>query len=123
MSKKAYFAASIVAAAIAASAPVWAEQPETRVLRIPAGLCEDFKASLIKWASRTRGHAAYAVPVVPRGSNYTCDNPGPVIPAAFSFNYDSQPPADRRARTDCNVTKPEGYRNCVVIGRAAPASK
>ena len=109
-------------ALVSFSAPAFAADPETRVLRIPAGLCEGFKQELIRWAATTGGHAAYAVPVQPRGANYSCDNPGPSVPAAYSFNYGTQPPANKRAVDDCNVTRPDGFRNCVVVGKAFPQS-
>ena len=122
MFKSVTAAGLVVAASLMVSAPAQAE-PETRILRIPIGLCDDFKRSLIKWAAITRGHAAYAVPRVRLGSGFNCNNLGPSVPTAFSFGFDTQPPADELALEECNKTVPDGFRSCSVVGRAFPISK
>ena len=122
MTKKILAVALATAVTFSISAPVHAADPETRILKIPAGLCPAFKDALVEWASTTTGHAAYSVPRAPRGVSFDCDDPAAAVPTAYSFGYDRQPPANARANEECEVTRPDGYRSCVVVGKAFPIS-
>lgn len=95
------------------------EMTQSRVLRIPAGLCTSFKSSLSDWAATVSKNGAFAVPVMPASmGNPGCDADLPMVPVGTARGFDTQGAADAAALETCNAARPEGYRPCVVVGRS-----
>ena len=106
-------ALAVILASLSITAPsfVSAENP-IRVLRITTELvCPSTKADLIKWAGRTEGYAAMAVPVTPT-ANASCTTR---VTAGNAWGYENQASAVDAAKAKCLTTMPAGAIGCKVI--------
>lgn len=91
-------------------------QASNKVLMVVPNLCPASITALKAWATKTNTIGSFAVPSALRGTEVSCDNPGPAVSAGISANAPSVQEAKAAALTACEAARTDANGPCVVLG-------